>query len=574
MLASAGANGCSSRESKRQKTSASGGDAVIEDIDSGGDWKAKTSSNTFAPGLMREEFKFITRQFKFLKKLIGFGKKEEAGPGVDSSSFAVDATLVPGSGKGHPGALCRQDSLRDDGCNRLRVPGLCLETATVREAAQLMESGRHSALLITHADGTLAGILTERDILRRVASVGRDADATRVQDVMTSDPDFITLETSAMEALSMMLERRYRHLPVVEVESAGAVASTSTIARPPLRPVALVGAFFNLWFMSLPDQRLIFCIHSHSTPDILSLTFTSAASVIEASSSKVHSEKAEVEAAPTSEHAADAASAASAAAAAADASGIKTAASASAMASGPFARARDALDAIAALTAKGLRSARISKFEGSDGAGAHFKKARRKALVAQRLIQRLSQSGTAEAKENVAELSLRFLALQLWSLHNHGQIQVFTNMVSDGVSTLEVCFACAFVAFLREHSTSQLSSQRRRLRTHTQIGGAEHCKGCGQAMWRWRPLCRCASTESCMPRGPVPFFPFRPVVLPGGCANGFGRRQVRAGGRGPLPPSYRRRGGAPPLKACVGLFKQAGLTHGFGQGAVFVALLR
>ena len=242
MLANAGGDGTrrGGREHKRQKTSATDGDAAIEDIDTG-DAKAKgssSSSQAFAPGLMREEFKFITRQFKFMKKLIGFGKKEAAPKAAAAAAAAPGASAAATEGK--PGALLRQDSLRDDACNRLRVPGLCLESATVREAALLMESGRHSALLITHADSTMAGILTERDILRRVASVGRDADTTRVKDVMTADPDYITLETSAMDALSMMLERRYRHLPVVEVDSTAVAAAGST--RPPLRPVALVGA--------------------------------------------------------------------------------------------------------------------------------------------------------------------------------------------------------------------------------------------------------------------------------------------------------------------------------------------
>ena len=271
MLESAGGKQDQNRHQKRQKVLASAGDDSIEDIDTTeceSGKRVESSSEALAPSLMREEFKFITRQFKFMKKLIGFGKKEEAEPGkptATSSTAGTSGSLHSTDSSAMSTSMAktspprRVDSLRDDGCNRLRVPGLCLESATVREAALLMESGRHSALLITHANGTLAGILTERDILRRVASIGLPADSTLVRQVMTSDPDYITLETSALDALSMMLKRRYRHLPVVEV------AATSTTedskARPSLRPVALVGAYF-VYFPVFPCGPACSALHT------------------------------------------------------------------------------------------------------------------------------------------------------------------------------------------------------------------------------------------------------------------------------------------------------------------------
>jgi len=85
---------------------------------------------------------------------------------------------------------------------------------TVVKAAQLMNERGIGGLVVT--DGKrLAGIFTERDILRRVVAQRRDPAATKVGDVMTSPVTACALETTVEECAAMMTAKRIRHLPVV-----------------------------------------------------------------------------------------------------------------------------------------------------------------------------------------------------------------------------------------------------------------------------------------------------------------------------------------------------------------------
>ena len=86
--------------------------------------------------------------------------------------------------------------------------------ATVAEAATVMGTGKVGAALILE-DDHLAGIFTERDILRALAS-DFDAAGHLVSHWMTRDPVTLTPEASASEALDLMLDRGFRHVPVVE----------------------------------------------------------------------------------------------------------------------------------------------------------------------------------------------------------------------------------------------------------------------------------------------------------------------------------------------------------------------
>jgi CBS domain-containing protein len=88
-------------------------------------------------------------------------------------------------------------------------------SATVREAAICMSERQVGAVLVTR-DGALEGIFTERDLLHRVVAPGRDPNGTHLVEVMTKNPDTIEADGYAIEALSRMSERGYRHLPVLD----------------------------------------------------------------------------------------------------------------------------------------------------------------------------------------------------------------------------------------------------------------------------------------------------------------------------------------------------------------------
>ena len=65
-------------------------------------------------------------------------------------------------------------------------------------------------------DGTLAGILSERDIMNRVVAVGRTPGTTAVSEVMTANPRAVAADESIEECLFIMREFGFRHLPIVE----------------------------------------------------------------------------------------------------------------------------------------------------------------------------------------------------------------------------------------------------------------------------------------------------------------------------------------------------------------------
>ncbi|MGQ0524027.1 MAG: CBS domain-containing protein [Betaproteobacteria bacterium] len=87
---------------------------------------------------------------------------------------------------------------------------------TVIAAARLMKENQVGAVIVVEEDGRLAGVFTERDALFRVIAEGRDVQATLVADVMTRNPQTIHPDKPFADALHVMYEGGFRHVPVVE----------------------------------------------------------------------------------------------------------------------------------------------------------------------------------------------------------------------------------------------------------------------------------------------------------------------------------------------------------------------
>jgi CBS domain-containing protein len=85
---------------------------------------------------------------------------------------------------------------------------------TVSEAARLMKKNKVGVVLVE--DGRFVGIFTERDALFRVLAEGRDAQTTRIAEVMTPDPLTIHPDKPFGHALHIMYENGFRHVPVVK----------------------------------------------------------------------------------------------------------------------------------------------------------------------------------------------------------------------------------------------------------------------------------------------------------------------------------------------------------------------
>ena len=86
----------------------------------------------------------------------------------------------------------------------------------VAEAIGLMVREKIGALLVCEANQVIVGIVTERDLTRRVVAKGLDAKKTPITDIMTANPETLAPDDSAGDALELMQARHFRHLPVVE----------------------------------------------------------------------------------------------------------------------------------------------------------------------------------------------------------------------------------------------------------------------------------------------------------------------------------------------------------------------
>jgi len=87
--------------------------------------------------------------------------------------------------------------------------------ATVLDAVRQMVDANVGSLLVKH-DGEIAGIVSERDYLRRVARHGPTGEEVTVGEIMSSPLIVVGPETSIDECMALMTDRRIRHVPVVE----------------------------------------------------------------------------------------------------------------------------------------------------------------------------------------------------------------------------------------------------------------------------------------------------------------------------------------------------------------------
>ena len=95
-----------------------------------------------------------------------------------------------------------------------RAPIYLTPEQTVRQAAAILSEHEIGAAPVLAGD-RLVGMFSERDILRRVVAAERDAGAMRAE-AMTPDPRTVSTETSLVEALALMIQGNFRHLPVVD----------------------------------------------------------------------------------------------------------------------------------------------------------------------------------------------------------------------------------------------------------------------------------------------------------------------------------------------------------------------
>lgn len=91
----------------------------------------------------------------------------------------------------------------------------CTIDHTFADAAKVLQDNRISSVIIVQKDGSVAGIVTERDLVNTVAD-GLDPKETMLADRMTRDLATVERRTDISEASRTMADRKIRHLPVIE----------------------------------------------------------------------------------------------------------------------------------------------------------------------------------------------------------------------------------------------------------------------------------------------------------------------------------------------------------------------
>ncbi|HVQ75742.1 MAG TPA: CBS domain-containing protein [Candidatus Binatia bacterium] len=98
--------------------------------------------------------------------------------------------------------------------------------ATVLDAVAILMEHRIGALLVRGAAGEVAGIITERDVLRECARHAADLGRIRVREAMTPEPLVCAPDDGVDAAMGIVTAHRVRHLPVMD---AGRVAGMISI---------------------------------------------------------------------------------------------------------------------------------------------------------------------------------------------------------------------------------------------------------------------------------------------------------------------------------------------------------
>ena len=128
-----------------------------------------------------------------------------------------------------------KEILTTNGGQPVTVPS----TATVADAIRAMKEFRVGSVIVPNADGSPAGIFTERDVLNLCADGLTDFARMSIRPYMTCDMTTGKLDETISEALSVMTAKRFRHLPVIEDNKMVGVVSIGDLVKAKLEETAM-----------------------------------------------------------------------------------------------------------------------------------------------------------------------------------------------------------------------------------------------------------------------------------------------------------------------------------------------
>lgn len=125
--------------------------------------------------------------------------------------------------------------------------------ATMKDMVNEMLARRAGSLLVVAGDGKTAGIVTERDLLRNLRKLGADWEGLKVEAIMSRDVVFGNIDDTIDEVMSVMTERRIRHLPVMDGERLAGVLSMGDIIKAALNESTFQNKLLKTYIKNWPD---------------------------------------------------------------------------------------------------------------------------------------------------------------------------------------------------------------------------------------------------------------------------------------------------------------------------------
>lgn len=106
-------------------------------------------------------------------------------------------------------------------------------TSALADAVRLLGEKNIGAVVVTEADGTCCGILSERDIVRQLAATASPQEylGRPIDQCMTADVFTCSKSADVEEVLSMMTQKRIRHLPIVEEGRLAGIVSIGDVVK-------------------------------------------------------------------------------------------------------------------------------------------------------------------------------------------------------------------------------------------------------------------------------------------------------------------------------------------------------
>jgi len=127
-------------------------------------------------------------------------------------------------------------------------------TATLRDMVREMLALHIGSLLVTGPDETIAGIVTERDLLRNLARYSDEWETITIGEVMNTDIITATPEDSIDHVMGLMTEHRIRHLPVMEGGRLAGVLSMGDIINAALAESTFQNRLLKNYIKNWPEE--------------------------------------------------------------------------------------------------------------------------------------------------------------------------------------------------------------------------------------------------------------------------------------------------------------------------------